>query len=93
MSVSRHVLNIRPCALNRDEYAGSNHAIDGFNVTVPFLIRIIHPGSSAVWCSFHTPLMSGDASCAVPQAVDVVLLGELAALGLWISVPPYPSYV
>ena len=35
-----------------------------------------------VWCSFHAPLMSGDASCAVPQAV--VLPGEL---GLWIWLP------
>ena len=40
MRVSRHFLNIRPCASNRDEYAGSNHEIDGFNVRVPFLYRI-----------------------------------------------------
>ena len=46
MRVSRHFLNIRPCASNRDEYAGSNHEIDGFNVRVPFLIRIFQPGPS-----------------------------------------------
>ena len=35
-------LNIRPCASNRDEYAGSNHEIDGFNLTrdCPLIIPI-----------------------------------------------------
>ena len=35
--------NIRSCASNRDEYAGSNHAIDGFNVRVSFVFPIFHP--------------------------------------------------
>ena len=35
-------LNIRPCASNRDEYAGSNHEIDGLNVRVPFLYRYVY---------------------------------------------------
>ena len=45
MSVSRFLFNIRPCASNRDEFAGSNHEIDGFNVSgeSPFFIPIFNP--------------------------------------------------
>ena len=39
MRVSRQYLNIRPCASTRDEYAGSNHEMDGFQRESPFLIR------------------------------------------------------